>query len=82
MGQADGMPPPDRWLNVQELADYLGFSRATIYRLVAEGRIPCRRLHGTGVRFAPEDVAEIERSSERPPYPARAKRLKAPKRTP
>lgn len=66
------MIAPTRWLTAQELADYLGFSRATVYRLVAEGHIPHRRLAGLGLRFSPADIAEIEAMAERPPGAYRA----------
>ena len=45
-----------RYLTVQELADYFGVSKSTIYRAYKEW--PHSELGG--IRFSEEDVAEIE----------------------
>ena len=53
-------------LSVREVAEALGVSRATIYRLVERKELLPIRVH-SDARFAPDDVrALIERSRERP----------------
>jgi excisionase family DNA binding protein len=54
--QAQRTINPARFLTVREVADRLRVSRATVYRLVAEGRIPAVsvssgaiRVHQTGL---------------------------------
>jgi len=44
-------------LDVQEVAQYLGFSPSKIYRLVREGEIPCSRIGGQ-YRFRPAAIDE------------------------
>lgn len=54
----------DRWLSVKEAAARLNISTRKLYELVAEGRVPFRRPPGTTmVRFAPADMAAIEKAS-------------------
>lgn len=54
------------WLSVKELAERTRISKRTIYDLAKAGKIPSRRLPGTTtVRFAPADVAAIEKASAR-----------------
>lgn len=43
-----------------------GFSRSTLYRLAAEGKIPYRRPPAGGIRFAQEDIDQILADSHRP----------------
>lgn len=53
---------------VDEATDLLGpgFSRSTLYRLAAGGKIPYRRLPAGGIRFAQEDIDAILEDSHRP----------------
>lgn len=48
-----------RVFTVEEAAEQLAMSRATLYRLVKQMKVPHRRIHGTGVRFSAEDIDEI-----------------------
>lgn len=34
----------DRWLSVQEIAQYLGISKETVYRWLEKGKIPAHRV--------------------------------------
>ncbi|AYF43706.1 hypothetical protein BALOs_0695 [Halobacteriovorax sp. BALOs_7] len=34
----------DRWLSVQEIAQYLGISKETVYRWLEKGKIPSHRV--------------------------------------
>ena len=34
----------DRWLSVDEIANYLGIKRDTVYKWIAEKRMPCHRV--------------------------------------
>jgi len=34
----------DRWLSVQEIAQYLGISKETVYRWLDKGKIPAHRV--------------------------------------
>lgn len=53
----------DTWLRqvftVEEAAEQLRMSRATLYRLVGEGKVPHRKIHGTGVRLTGSDIDQI-----------------------
>jgi excisionase family DNA binding protein len=69
-------------LNVKEAAERLEVSSATIYSLVAAGRLRCMRVgmrRGT-IRILEEHIAEYRQSAEsmaqRPPPPPRQVRLK------
>lgn len=39
-------PNPPAWLSIREAASYLGVGPRLVRRLVREGRLPARRLHG------------------------------------
>lgn len=54
------------WLNVEEMAQRLKTSPATVYRRVANGDLPHRKPVGLGIRFAPEDIKKIEDAAYRP----------------
>jgi excisionase family DNA binding protein len=45
----------DRWLSVDEIAAYLGIKRDTVYKWIAEKRMPACRL-GRLWKFRTEDV--------------------------
>ena len=45
----------DRLLRVAEVAQILGYSRATVYRLIGEGRLPIVRISGT-IRFRYQSI--------------------------
>lgn len=47
---------PERLLTVQEVADYLGVPRATIYAWRRQGEGPLGHRVGRHIRFRPEDV--------------------------
>lgn len=51
---------------VAEAAEQLRMSRATLYRLVKEGKVPHRRIRGVGVSFTPDDLAAILRDAHQP----------------
>lgn len=51
---------------VQEAASQLRMSRASLYRLVNEGKVPHRKLKGIGVSFTPDDIAAIVEDAHRP----------------
>ena len=51
---------------VKEAADQLRMSRATLYRLVKDGKVPHRRIKGVGVSFTPDDLATILDDAHRP----------------
>jgi excisionase family DNA binding protein len=56
VGLADFLEGKPRALIVAEVAAILHVSPRLIYRLTAEGRIPCLRLAGC-IRFDPADLA-------------------------
>ena len=51
------------WLTVPQLAALLGVSRGWVYEGVASRRLPHHRV-GRYVRFSPDDVDRIERTSQ------------------
>lgn len=51
----------ERWLSVEEIADYLGVSKETAYRWLDKGHIPCHRI-GKLWKFKPSEVDEWVRS--------------------
>jgi excisionase family DNA binding protein len=48
---------------VKEAAGFLGLSTKTVYRMAAEGTLPCLRLGGS-VRFSPKRLAEWRAAQE------------------
>jgi excisionase family DNA binding protein len=50
-------------LTVVEVARYLGVSRATVYKLCTQGRLPHLRVSNT-IRFRPSDVEAVLRPHE------------------
>jgi excisionase family DNA binding protein len=47
---------PDRWISVQELAEYLGLPVNTIYAFNRDGTAPPRSRFGRAVRYRLSDV--------------------------
>lgn len=55
-GHSEAPLPPDEDLwDVGRVAQFLGFSRDTVYRLVEKGQIPFRRICAR-LRFLPAEV--------------------------
>lgn len=53
----------DRWLSVQEIAQYLGISKETIYRWVESGKIPAHKI-GKQWKFQVSEVNSWIKSGE------------------
>ncbi|WP_414654221.1 helix-turn-helix domain-containing protein [Hyalangium sp.] len=51
-------PHGARLLTVEEVARYLGVSRATVYKLCSEGRLPHLRV-SNAIRFRPSDIGAL-----------------------
>ena len=51
----------DRWFSVDEIATYLGIKRDTVYRWIAEKRMPAHRM-GRLWKLRREEVDEWVRS--------------------
>jgi excisionase family DNA binding protein len=51
----------DRWLSVDEIAAYLGIKRDTVYKWIAEKRMPAHRM-GRLWKFRKEEVDEWVKS--------------------
>lgn len=49
------------FMDVGAAAQYVGVSRATLYRWARAGRVPCTR-EGGGLRFSPADLATVQGS--------------------
>ena len=48
------------WLSVNDAAEVLGCAPKTVYRLIAAGTLPCRRVNGTRMlRIAAADVDRL-----------------------
>lgn len=48
------------WLTVKEAAEYLRVSRATLYRMIADGRVKAYELPGSSrKRFKREELDEL-----------------------
>lgn len=55
----------EKLLTAQEVADLIGGRSAKwVYKLAAEGRIPCVRLTDGTIRFRPEDLKQWFESSK------------------
>jgi excisionase family DNA binding protein len=46
------------WMSAEETAASLHITKATLYKLVHEGRVPARKQHGRWV-FHPKDIEEL-----------------------
>jgi excisionase family DNA binding protein len=53
----------DRWLSVQEIAQYLGISKETIYRWVESDKIPAHKV-GKQWKFQVSEVDSWIKSGE------------------
>tara|TARA_R110002049_G_scaffold85580_1_gene217632 strand:+ start:401 stop:598 length:198 start_codon:yes stop_codon:yes gene_type:complete len=53
----------DRWLSVQEIAQYLGISKETIYRWVESDRIPAHKV-GKQWKFQVSEINTWIKSGE------------------
>lgn len=51
----------EKWISVDEIAEYLGVATITIYRWLEKGRIPAHRV-GKQWRFKPSEVDEWVKS--------------------
>ena len=50
-------PVTHRWMNVSQVAEYLGLSRATVYEYVSNRRIPFVKIPKSNqVRFNPDSI--------------------------
>ena len=47
----------DRWLSVDEIGDYLGIKRDTVYKWISEKKMPAHRV-GRFWKFKKDDVDE------------------------
>ena len=56
-------------LKVKDIAAWLNMPQSTVYLWAAQGKIPCRKIHGL-IRFEPDAIAAWLRSFE--PGPATA----------
>jgi len=54
----------NNFIGVRQLATQLGVSIPTIRRWVHDGSLPCLKLNGTTVRFAPEHIAAFIRAGQ------------------
>jgi excisionase family DNA binding protein len=45
----------DRWFSVEEIAEYLGISKETVYRWIDRSKIPAHRV-GKFWKFKPSEV--------------------------
>jgi excisionase family DNA binding protein len=46
----------DQLLKVEQIAAWLSISKASLYRLVSEHRIPFFKVRGAGLRFDPNEI--------------------------
>lgn len=60
---------PKRYLNVDEVALYIGVPKSTVYRLVEARNIPFNRVGKATLRF---DIKAIDKWMERRLVPARS----------
>jgi excisionase family DNA binding protein len=51
----------DRWLSVDEIAEYLGIKRDTVYKWIGENRMPAHKV-GRLWKFRKEEVDEWVKS--------------------
>lgn len=51
----------DKWMSVEEIAEYLGVSKDTVYSRVAAGKMPAHKV-GRLWRFKPSEIDEWVRS--------------------
>lgn len=53
----------DRWLSVDDIADYLGVKRDTIYKWIDRRNLPARKV-GSLWKFRKEEIDEWIRSGQ------------------
>jgi excisionase family DNA binding protein len=53
----------DRWLSVDEIAEYLGIKRDTVYKWIAENRMPAHKV-GRLWKFRKEEIDDWIKSGE------------------
>ena len=53
----------DRWLSVEEIADYLGIKRDTVYKWIDRKKMPAHKL-GSLWKFRKEEIDAWVRSGE------------------
>ncbi len=51
----------DRWLSVEEIADYLGIKRDTVYKWIERKRMPSHKV-GSLWKFRKDEIDEWVRS--------------------
>lgn len=56
---------PEKKVNAVDLSEYWGVGEATVYRLAANGALPCARV-GRRVIFDRDEMLRFERESGRP----------------
>ena len=56
-GQVEPLPPDENLWTVERVAEFLGLSKDTVYRLAEKGKIPYRRICAR-LRFIPSEVRE------------------------
>jgi excisionase family DNA binding protein len=61
LSQDDNALTSDKWLTLDELAEYLKLSRAKLYRMAQEGKIPASKI-GNQWRFDREEIDAWARS--------------------
>lgn len=57
---------PRQVFTVEEAAETLRLSKSKVYQLVADGKIPHRKLDGTRIVLTQDDVDQILANSYRP----------------
>lgn len=62
----DVHPPVVVLFDVEEAARQLRMSRASLYRLVKQGKVPHRKIKGVGVHFTAGDLETIVAEAHRP----------------
>lgn len=55
--------PEDRWLSVEEIADYLGVKRDTVYKWIERKKMPAHKV-GSLWKFRKEEIDAWVRSGE------------------
>jgi excisionase family DNA binding protein len=52
----------NEWMNAAQAAASLHITRATLYKLIRDGRLPARRVHGRWM-FQPREIEALFSSS-------------------
>jgi excisionase family DNA binding protein len=56
----DGLAPPKIWFTITDLVDRWQMGRSTIYKMVADGKLPPAIKFGRGSRWPMADVIAFE----------------------